>query len=191
MATVALVLLAGSLRSPSGSLLARGQPAPSITGTTLDGQPFDLKSLRGHPVVVNFWDAGCVPCREEFPLLIERLAAHADDGLAVVGVLFVDQPGPARDFVAQYGATWPTVQDPSGVIRTAYRVAVRPYSFFVDRQGILRSIQVGQLADDCEFERQYALISGATGITPPQSAIPCSTLGGGQPSPSIEVPPEQ
>jgi len=162
VATVALVQLAGSLLSPSGSLLARGQPAPSITGTTLDGQPFDLKSLRGHPVVVNFWDAGCVPCRDEFPLLLAKLSEHAGDGLAVVGVLFVQAPGPARDFVAEFKATWPTVEDPSGAIRNTYRVAARPQSYFIDRDGILRSIQVGQLTD-AEFDRQYALIAGATG----------------------------
>jgi len=39
-------------------------------------------------------------------------------------------------------------------------VAARPQSYFIDRDGILRSIQVGQLTDD-EFERQYARISGS------------------------------
>ena len=35
--------------------VAVGQPAPAIVGTTLDGAAFDLASLRGKPVVVNFW----------------------------------------------------------------------------------------------------------------------------------------
>ena len=49
--------------------------------------------------------------------------------------------------------------DPSKAISTAYRVAARPQTYFIDRDGILRSIQVGQLTAS-EFERQYALISG-------------------------------
>jgi hypothetical protein len=69
-----------------------------------------------------------------------------------------DAPAPARTFIARYGATWPTVNDPNGMIRAAYRVAARPQSYFVDRDGILRSIQVGQLTDT-EFERQYAQIA--------------------------------
>jgi len=184
VATVALVQLARSLPSPGGSpepsqgpLLAKGQPAPPVVGTTLDGAPFDLASLRGRPVLVNFWDAGCVPCRDEFPLLLEELSRHAAQNLAVVGVLFVNAPGPARDFIAQYGATWPTVEDPSGAIRTAYRVAARPQTYFIDRDGILRSIQVGQLTD-IEFERQYQLIAG-----------PATPSGSTTPSPSIEIPP--
>lgn len=139
--------------------ISRGQPAPAITGTTLDGKPFDLASLRGRPVIVNFWGPSCVPCRDEFPLFKEKLAGNADSGLAIIGILMDDAAAPARDFIAQYGATWPTVDDPSKAIRGAYRVAARPQSYFIDRDGILRSIQVGQLTD-AEFERQYALISG-------------------------------
>jgi cytochrome c biogenesis protein CcmG/thiol:disulfide interchange protein DsbE len=144
--------------SDEPALLAKGKPAPAIVGTTLDGAPFDLASLRGKPVLVNFWGPSCVPCRDEFPLFKDKLAAHASDGLVIVGVLMYDPPAPAKDFIAQYGASWATVDDPSGAIRGAYRVAARPQTYFIDREGVLRSIQVGQVTD-AEFERQYALIT--------------------------------
>jgi cytochrome c biogenesis protein CcmG/thiol:disulfide interchange protein DsbE len=166
---VALVQLPKLLPSPGANeppLLARGEPAPAIVGTTLDGQAFDLASLRGRPVVVNFWGPSCVPCRDEFPLLRSKIEQHAAEGLAVVGVLMIDPPAPARDFIAQYGATWPTVVDPGETMRNAYRVAARPQSYFIDGHGILRSIQVGQLTD-CEFERQFALVRGSAGSPAP------------------------
>lgn len=154
--------------SPGSSepgLIARGSPAPAIVGTTLDGAPFDLATLRGRPVLVNFWGPSCVPCRDEFPMFKAKLAQHGASGLAIVGVLMYDAAAPARDFIAQYGATWPTVDDPSAATRTAYRVAARPQTYFIDRDGILRSIQVGQLTD-AEFERQFALISGGSLASP-------------------------
>jgi cytochrome c biogenesis protein CcmG/thiol:disulfide interchange protein DsbE len=155
--------------NPSGSgepgLIERGRPAPGIAGTTLDGAAFDLAALRGRPVLVNFWGPSCVPCRNEFPLFKTKLAEHAADGLAIVGVLMHDPPAPARDFIAEYGAAWPTVDDPDGALRTAYRVAARPQTYFIDRAGILRAIQVGEVTD-AEFERQYALISGAAAPSP-------------------------
>ncbi len=158
---------------PTGDapFIAKGAPAPAITGSTLDGTPFDLASLRGRPVVVNFWGPSCVPCRDEFPLLKDKLAKYGvgSNGIAIVGVLMDDPVTPAQDFIAQYAATWPTVNDPDKQIRTAYRVAARPQTYFIDRDGILLSIQVGQLTDD-EFERQYALISG--GGTPGPIATP-------------------
>ena len=167
IATVALLAVAALRGRPGGSpgaseagLIARDQPAPSIVGTTLDGQPFDLAALRGRPVIVNFWGPSCVPCREEFPLFKAKLAEHSADDVAIVGVLMLDPPGPARDFIASYGATWPTVDDPDSALRSAYRVAARPQSFFIDRAGILRAIQVGAVTAEV-FERQYALISGS------------------------------
>lgn len=141
--------------------IAKGQPAPAIAGTTLDGAPFDLAALRGRPVVINFWGPTCVPCREEFPLLKAKLATHAADGLSVVGILTDDAPDPARTFVAEETATWPTVIDPGGALKKAYRVVGRPQSYFIDRAGILRSIQIGEVRD-ADFERQYALISGGS-----------------------------
>jgi cytochrome c biogenesis protein CcmG/thiol:disulfide interchange protein DsbE len=137
---------------------ARDAPAPAIAGVTLDGATFDLATLRGRPVVVNFWGPSCVPCRDEFPLLAAKLAEHSGDGLAIVGVLTDDPPEPARTFVAEYGATWPTLVDPDKALKAAYRVAARPQTYFIDGAGVIRSIQIGELTD-ADFERQYQRIA--------------------------------
>lgn len=142
----------------SDDAIGRDRPVPNISGITLDGATLDLSALRGRPVIVNFWGPSCVPCRDEFPLLIAKAAQHADEGLAIVGILMGDPPEPARAFVVEFGATWPTVIDPDGAIRTAYRVAARPQTYFIDADGILRSIQIGEVVEK-DFDRQYALIA--------------------------------
>jgi cytochrome c biogenesis protein CcmG, thiol:disulfide interchange protein DsbE len=136
-----------------------GEPAPPIVGTTLDGAPIDLATYRGRPVIVNFWGPSCVPCREEFPQFLEKLEQHAGDDLAIVGVLTDDPVEPARQFAAKYRATWPTVVDPDQAIKRAYRVVARPHTWFVDRDGIIRSMQIGGPMSDADFERQYARIA--------------------------------
>jgi cytochrome c biogenesis protein CcmG/thiol:disulfide interchange protein DsbE len=169
--TTVVVVAIVQLRIPSGTVgqtpgvsgtstdgPARGQPAPDVSGTTLDGATFRLAELRGHPVIVNFWGPSCLPCRDEFPLFEQKLAEHAGDGLQVVGVLMDDPPDAARAFVAQYKATWPTVIDDAERIQSAYRVVARPQSYFIDRNGILRSIQIGEVVA-ADFERQYAAIA--------------------------------
>lgn len=156
---VAIALL-GSGRPGAGSPVQVGRPAPDFAGTTLDGEGLSLADVRGRPVIVNFWGPSCVPCRDEFPLFAAKLAEHAGDDLEIVGILMFDPPGPARDFIADLGATWPTVDDPDGTIRDAYRVVARPQTYFIDRDGILRGIQVGQLSE-ADFERFYASISDA------------------------------
>ncbi len=152
------MLIAGAARHPDTAQIAVGQPAPAVVGTTLDGSSADLSTLRGHPVLVNFWGPSCVPCRQEFPLLNQKLQQHAADGLVVLGILTDDPVQGARDFTAQFGGTWQTVIDPDKAIKDAYRVAARPQSYFIDGSGVLRSIQIGYLTD-VDFERQYAKIA--------------------------------
>jgi cytochrome c biogenesis protein CcmG, thiol:disulfide interchange protein DsbE len=159
VAAAALVIVIAP-GAPSGSAgIQLGKAAPNIMGTTLDGKAFDLASLRGHPVLVNFWGPSCIPCREETPLLATLAARHAADGFVVVGVLADDPIEPARQFAAAYGATWPTVIDPGAVLKAAYHVVGRPQSFYVDRSGIYREFQIGPVTE-ADFERKYAAISG-------------------------------
>ncbi len=156
--TATILLLVGARPASDSTHVAVGGHAPALSGATLDGGTFDLASLAGHPVLINFWGPSCLPCREEFPLLESKLAEHAADGFVVVGVLTDDPPEPARAFVTQYGATWPTVIDPTQALKAAYRVAARPQSYFVDASGVVRSIQIGQVTD-ADFERQYQRIA--------------------------------
>jgi cytochrome c biogenesis protein CcmG/thiol:disulfide interchange protein DsbE len=143
----------------SGTPDARtGQAAPPLTGVALDGSTVDLASLRGKPVVVNFWASWCVPCREEFPLLEEKLAALGPrDGLEVIGVLYKDEPELAQRFLDDVGASWPTIDDPGDAFARAYRVAAPPQTYFIDKDGVLRGIQVGQVRPQ-DFDTQYAKI---------------------------------
>ena len=164
--TLGLLILFFVLASATGGCapttgsagLAIDQPAPELTGTTLDGTMLSLASLRGHPVIVNFWASWCVPCRAEFPLLRTELERHSADGLQIIGVTFKDQPDAARAFLSSFGATWPTIADGDGRMAAAYRVVAPPQSYFIDRQGVLRSMQIGEmLAED--FDRQYPAIA--------------------------------
>jgi cytochrome c biogenesis protein CcmG/thiol:disulfide interchange protein DsbE len=156
--TAVVIIVARSGLTLTGAI-ERGKAAPDITGTTLDGKSFDLATLRGHPVLINFWGPSCVPCREEMPLLAKLAAQHAADGFVVVGVLTGDPVEPARQFAAAYGATWPTVIDPGAALMAAYHVVGRPQSFYVDRNGIYRDFQIGQVTE-ADFERKYPTISG-------------------------------
>ncbi len=125
-----------------------GRPAPAIGGTALDGSHFDLATLRGKPVILNFWASWCGPCRDEFPLFEQAERDHAAQGLTVVGVLFQDSAGNAQTFVKRFGADWTTISDPGGALATTYKVGFPPQTYFIDSTGVVRKIQYGELTPE-------------------------------------------
>jgi cytochrome c biogenesis protein CcmG, thiol:disulfide interchange protein DsbE len=157
---VALLLVLSVLVAAcqASSVVKVGDPAPEITGVGLDGAPVKLSDFRGRPVIVNFWASWCVPCREEMPLLRDLQAKHTADGLVIVGVIFKDQADPARAFAQGFGVSWPSALDPDGSIAKAYRVVAPPQSYFIDRTGVLRSIQIGEILQE-DFDNQYPAIA--------------------------------
>jgi peroxiredoxin len=84
-----------------------------------------------------------VPCRQEFPLFGAARAAHAADGLEILGVVHADSADSAQRFATDEGATWPLVQDANNAAWQAYGGALVPTTYYIDRQGIVRAVSYG------------------------------------------------
>jgi cytochrome c biogenesis protein CcmG, thiol:disulfide interchange protein DsbE len=125
---------------------AVGHPAPDFTLTTLDGTQVRLSELRGRPVVLNFWATWCPPCRGEMPQLEAASRRYADQ-VAVIGVNQVEPAGTVQAFANEVGLTYPIPLDSSGVASRLYGVRSLPTTFFIDRDGMIRQIQVGGLTE--------------------------------------------
>ena len=155
---IALWLLAVPLATtPSGSPSASsvvvggspllGKPLPDFELQDLDGATVRTADLRGHPLIVNIWASWCVPCREEFPLLVGANGEYRDEGLAVLGIVHRDDPEAARRIAADQGATWPMLLDPD---ESAYRKLIGigvPQTYFVDEAGIVRWVSIGPFSE--------------------------------------------
>ena len=79
------------------------------------------------------------------------------DGLVILGVLYKDQPELAQAFLDDFGASWPSINDPDGKDAAAYRVVAPPQTYFIDKDGVLRGMQIGQVRPE-DFDTQYAKI---------------------------------
>ncbi|MFC6590983.1 TlpA family protein disulfide reductase [Deinococcus lacus] len=145
VAGLGVALLSPARTATTGSPLL-GQPAPAFSLTSLDGTPVSLESLRGRPVVVNFWASWCAPCRAEAPLLRELAGRQSEGGLAVVGIMFQEkQEAAARDFIREYALAYPNLRDPQANTAIDYGVIGIPETFFIDKSGVVRHKDSGGL----------------------------------------------
>lgn len=65
-----------------------------------------LATLRGKPLVVNFWATWCPPCVEEMPLLDAFFRQNSVKGWQVIG-LAIDQPSQVKRFLSQRPVSYP------------------------------------------------------------------------------------
>lgn len=110
-------------------------PGFNLSLVTDSSHRLTLRALRGHPVVVNFWQSSCIPCKAEAGALETLYRRYREQGLVVVGIDYRDFASDARSFVSHHGETFPTVRDPSGSVADAYGITGTPETFFIDRLG--------------------------------------------------------
>jgi peroxiredoxin len=118
--------------------------APAFRLQALDGRTVSLDDYRDRPAVVNFWGAWCEACTAELPLLAEMHRRYP--GVAVVGILYREDPGVARAAAERAGATWPTLVDPDGRVAAAYGVQGAPATFFLRADGTIAGDLLGPVS---------------------------------------------
>ena len=137
VAVIVFVLFAGLGKDPQhiDSPLI-GHPAPPFALRAVGtGQTIDLDSLRGKPVIVNFWATWCGPCYEEHPTLVAN--ARALPNVQFLGVVFNDTDDKILRFLSERGSAYPTLLDANGKTAIAYGVGGVPETYFINAAGTI------------------------------------------------------
>lgn len=122
-----------------------GRMAPDFTLTATDGRTFTLSSLRGKPVVINFWATWCPPCRKEMPeleQLWQRYGAGKD--LMLLGLDQAEDVATIEQFRSTVAnVTFPILLDRKTDVAQDYGVKALPTTFFIDRNGRIQDVKLG------------------------------------------------
>jgi cytochrome c biogenesis protein CcmG, thiol:disulfide interchange protein DsbE len=178
-----LVLLLGAgwiwlSRSDPGSTTAGKIPAPRTGFLAPDfslvnqsGQSVQLSSLRGHPVVLNFWASWCSPCRTEMPALEKVYQEMKNQGLQILAVntTYQDDPASAGRFAQERQLTFPILFDLDGKSSQQYQVRALPTTYFIDSDGSIQEIVVGGPMSEALLRIRAARLIGndsTTEVTP-------------------------
>ncbi|HEY2459308.1 MAG TPA: redoxin family protein [Candidatus Acidoferrum sp.] len=143
--TAALVEKFKSPFAPAGEDLT-GKQAPSLSLKSLDGKEVSLASLRGKPVLVDFWATWCLPCVASMPQMAELQRQTKDKGLVFLSVDEDEDAKKAASFLADRHESWPNFHD-TGDIGKAFGKSALPYTVLIDQQGKIVFSKVGYSDD--------------------------------------------
>ncbi|GAB3134576.1 TlpA family protein disulfide reductase [Marisediminicola antarctica] len=124
----------------------------SFAGETDAGEPFASTDFAGEVLVVNFWYAGCAPCRAEAPDLDALAQQYEGNGASFVGVNIYDGAETSLAFARKFGVTYPSLLDnKTGEVRLAFAGEIPPQAvpttFVLDAEGRIAARILGQLQE--------------------------------------------
>ncbi|MFM1779657.1 MAG: hypothetical protein RIS51_802 [Actinomycetota bacterium] len=120
------------------------------SGITESGLQLDSSALLGSVTVLNFWYAGCAPCRAEAPDLVALHEKYSSQGVNFVGVNVRDTAETALAFDRKFGIQFPSVMDAqSGAVSLAFTGVVSPSAvpttLIIDAEGRVASRVLGRI----------------------------------------------
>jgi len=130
-----------------------GKPAPEMSFEFYESYEYqgksaiELSDLQGKVVVLNVWASWCKPCEQEAPDLQAFWQEYQDQEVVLIGVDYVDTPAGAFTYLKKFQITFPNAPDLQSAISSALnRKMGVPETYFIDRNGILHYVKIGQFA---------------------------------------------
>ncbi|MBG0788518.1 MAG: TlpA family protein disulfide reductase [Anaerolineaceae bacterium] len=120
--------------------------AIDFTLNDLAGNSVSLSDYAGTPVLVNFWATWCPPCRSELPLIQAYQEKYAD-GFVVLALSGGETAQDVQAFITENGYTFMVLLDSDYAISELYGVRGYPTSFFIDADGVIQKVHIGELTE--------------------------------------------
>ena len=131
--------------------------APAFNVTSLDGKQFDLASLRGKVVVMDFWFTGCPPCLEELPKLNSLVDEFKDQDVVFIAPTWDKEPI-LRTFLKEHPFKYHIIPGANALVLEACRDGqgnvIVPVHMVIDRDGKIEVKSDGALTTK-EGEKRF------------------------------------
>jgi peroxiredoxin len=131
-------------------------PAPEFAVVTNNSGTFSLAHNLGKPVVLYFWGSSAVVCMNDLLAFEDLIDRYRTQDVQVLALSIWDTTAAAEEIFQAHSFTFPTTGQNEAVMQ-AYDVSSCPTTIFIDRQGIIRVIQLGPATEEA-FDRSMALI---------------------------------
>jgi thiol-disulfide isomerase/thioredoxin len=132
-----LSMFSGSLPKPE----LAGKEAPAFEVKGLDGKPYSLGSLKGKPVLLDFWATWCGPCRQSAPV-VEKIAREHKD-LFVLGVDTGEDRATVEEFLKRSPLPYAAALSGDSGILEAYKISAYPTFVLIGPDGKVAAEEIG------------------------------------------------
>jgi thiol-disulfide isomerase/thioredoxin len=124
--------------------LSNGATAPNFVSTMPDGSRFELSSLKGNVILLDFWASWCGPCRRELPDIVEAYESFKDKGFTVVSVSLDNRKDKWMSAIADENLSWKwhvsELKDFDDSTATLYGVKEIPTKYLIDETGVIIAV---------------------------------------------------
>jgi peroxiredoxin len=123
----------------------QGAVAPPFALPSLSGQTIDLMSLRGSPVVLNFWATWCEPCVIEMPMLQDVYGDY--ENVRLLAVNMGEDSADVAQWVQSAGLTFDILLDKDRHLERVYALRGQPSTFVIAPDGIIIAVFYGPVSE--------------------------------------------
>jgi len=134
---------------------AVGKPAPDFTLTDLNGKTVTLSSLRGKPILINFWATWCGPCFKEMPYFQSVNNTYVPKGLTFLSIDTGEAPSRTSGYMEKNAFSFKQVLvDSKGDVALKYGIQFLPTTIMIDANGIIKLLKIGEFVNLEELENE-------------------------------------
>lgn len=140
------------------SIAPEARTAPvEFEGVSDEGDDISSADYAGNVTVVNFWYAGCAPCRAEAADLVAAYDHFTPEGVQFLGVNTRDGEAASRGFANEYEIEYPSILDTIGdrAVQRAFAGQIPlnavPTTLVLDTEGRVAHRILGQIADESQL----------------------------------------
>lgn len=144
------IVINGNTQNSKTAQVKEGYPAPDFELPTLEGETIKLSDYRGKKIILNFWASWCPPCKAEMPFMQSFYEKNKDKvEIVAVNLTNIDNGRTAiKEFVEDYGLTFPIPLDEEGEIGQLYQAFSIPTSYIIDSNGIITKKVIGPMDEE-------------------------------------------
>jgi len=131
-----------------------GNRAPDFTLKTIKGGSITLSELQGNKVLLNFWATWCEPCKKEMPFIQGVHDAWGQKGVVVLAVAVKENQWVegVKEYIKDNNYTFTVLFDDEKKVAGLYQVTTIPVTVFIDADGIVRKVHVGEFTNQQDIE---------------------------------------